>query len=919
MAERPWHLSHGKSFLVAVLSLFMAPPLVAEEREPASGPPALEAAIARSHKALDAILNGDPSLYLALFADSEDITLGNPFGPFGEGREAVAATLANAASKYERGKARVERVALYADDASATLVEIEHDRAQLTGRDEFSEFSVRVTSLYRRFGSDWRLVHRHADPITSMRIPEPDAPIDLARRYAAAWSSQEPEAVAAFYAKEGRLVVNGSEPAVGRAAIADVARGFMEAFPDMVVAFDRLGEREGRWMFHWTLTGTNTGPGGTGASVRISGVEAWVIGSDGLIADSRGSFDAADYARQIGARPSDEARAQYSLFPADRSLTHAEDGVALEDGRLLVGDWDYGLVMLSPDGTKRPFGDFAAAGFRTKPDPLWNSPNGISWEPDGRHVLVADITGGHIYRVDTHTEAVARIYDHPFGVNAAVRDPSGAIWFTQSTQNTAGEGAEARMFAAADKPLGDGSVWRIAAEQVGKPDPQAVKIVDELDFANGIVFDAPRGRLYVNEIVANRILSFAVDPQTGALSDRRILATLPTPDNIELDADGDLWVASPFANAVYKVDPDTGDRETIFAPTPEASARIVSETYRRLDQGGSVLELLGPDLWGPMPGLLTGIILAPDGAVYVSGLGNALVKLGEDGPRPAQPEIDADKRQIQRTIDTVYAAISGPAGAPRDWTAFRGAFSKDARLFATTPEGLRGGSVEDYIALSSDALVAYGFREQELVNRIEIYGGIAQAWSSYAGDYVREGEPGGVRGINSFQLHRQADGTWRVHSLLWQQETSEFPLPSSMVGPARQPAEASSASGAASDAEIEATLDRRTSVIIAGIRSGDVSGIMDLYGTGSLYSTDNATLLSQPEAIRDFWVNVASSAAHDATLEVVKIERLGRDAFVEIQKYEVFDEAGEPMFGGYASLLWRKAGARWIIAADVSN
>lgn len=322
----------------------------------------------------------------------------------------------------------------------------------------------------------------------------------------------------------------------------------------------------------------------------------------------------------------------YSLFPVDRSLTHAEDGVVLPDGRLLVGDWDHGLVTLDPDGAKRPFGDFEAAGFRTKPDPLWNSPNGVSWEPDGRHVLVADITGGHIYRVDTHTEAVTRIYDHPYGVNAVVRDASGAIWFTQSTENAAGEGSEARMFAAADRPLGDGSVWRIAPEDVGNADLRAVRAIEGLDFANGIAFDAPRGRLYVAEIMASRILSFTVDPVSGELSDRRVLATLPTPDNIKLDANGDLWVASPFANAVYKVDPDSGDRRTMFAPTPEASARIMSETYRRLDEGEPVLPLLGPDIWGPMPGLLTGVILAPDGTVYVSGLGDALVRLGGSDP-----------------------------------------------------------------------------------------------------------------------------------------------------------------------------------------------------------------------------------------------------------------------------------------------
>ena len=123
----------------------------------------------------------------------------------------------------------------------------------------------------------------------------------------------------------------------------------------------------------------------------------------------------------------------------------------------------------------------------------------------------------------------------------------------------------------------------------------------------------------------------------------------------------------------------------------------------------------------------------------------------------------------------------------------------------------------------------------------------------------------------------------------------------------------------AGEADLMPILENRTRVILEGIRSGDVSGIMALYGPGSLYSTDNATLLSDSEAIKAFWVNVAASPAHDATLEVLKVEWLGPDAFVEIQKYDVFDAVGERLFGGYASLLWRRVEGRWIIAADVSN
>jgi predicted ester cyclase len=122
---------------------------------------------------------------------------------------------------------------------------------------------------------------------------------EFARRYARAWCSQRPEEVASFFAEGGSLTVNEGVPAVGRGAIAQVARSFMTDFPDMVVTMDRLVPTDRGAEFHWTLTGTNAGPAGTGKRVRISGYEEWQFGADGLVAESRGHFDAADYARQI--------------------------------------------------------------------------------------------------------------------------------------------------------------------------------------------------------------------------------------------------------------------------------------------------------------------------------------------------------------------------------------------------------------------------------------------------------------------------------------------------------------------------------------------------------------------------------------------------------------------------------------------
>jgi uncharacterized protein (TIGR02246 family) len=120
----------------------------------------------------------------------------------------------------------------------------------------------------------------------------------FAQRYAKAWCSQNPESVAAFFADDGSLTVNDAAPAVGRVAIAEIARGFMRAFPDMVVTMDGASHGSDGTAFHWTLTGTNTGPGGTRKRVRISGYELWKI-DDGLITESKGHFDTAEYERQL--------------------------------------------------------------------------------------------------------------------------------------------------------------------------------------------------------------------------------------------------------------------------------------------------------------------------------------------------------------------------------------------------------------------------------------------------------------------------------------------------------------------------------------------------------------------------------------------------------------------------------------------
>lgn len=124
---------------------------------------------------------------------------------------------------------------------------------------------------------------------------------EFATTYTAAWCSQNAASVASFFGENGSLKINEGQPSVGRAAITAAAQGFMTAFPDMVVTMDDVSGDGSSAMYRWTLTGTNTGPGGTGKAVRINGFEEWTIGADGLIQKSLGHFDEAEYQRQLTA------------------------------------------------------------------------------------------------------------------------------------------------------------------------------------------------------------------------------------------------------------------------------------------------------------------------------------------------------------------------------------------------------------------------------------------------------------------------------------------------------------------------------------------------------------------------------------------------------------------------------------------
>lgn len=317
-----------------------------------------------------------------------------------------------------------------------------------------------------------------------------------------------------------------------------------------------------------------------------------------------------------------------AIFPAARGLARVEDGLALADGRLIVIDQRHGLSLIGADESVRPFGRFAEAGYAHAPPAQLAGPNGVALEPDGAHALVADVYTGAIYRVNLNTEAVELIYTHPFGVNTAVADSTGAIWFTQSAANAAGPDSEARLFEPLNNYAAEGALFRLPPAGADGARGVAQMLAEGLKFANGIVIDEARGQLYVAETMGDRINAYPVNVATGEVGQARVLAEITAPDNIEMDAHGFLWVASPVQSAVIVIDPANGDMHTAFRESTPESQAMVAEWRRRGAAGEGALELFSPALWGRLPGAATGVILTPgDGPIYIAGLGDALVKV----------------------------------------------------------------------------------------------------------------------------------------------------------------------------------------------------------------------------------------------------------------------------------------------------
>jgi hypothetical protein len=160
----------------------------------------------------------------------------------------------------------------------------------------------------------------------------------------------------------------------------------------------------------------------------------------------------------------------------------------------------------------------------------------------------------------------------------------------------------------------------------------------------------------------------------------------------------------------------------------------------------------------------------------------------------------ADVGSVDRIINALYDVISGPAGKKRDWERMRTLFIPGARLMPTSPQRPLGMpadapltgdedyathvvDVDGYIARASKFLEEEGFFEHEIARRMETYGHIVHAWSTYEGRRGKDDRPF-VRGINSIQLMNDGHRWWVV-SVFWEAETPKTPLPKKYLKNAR--------------------------------------------------------------------------------------------------------------------------------------
>jgi ketosteroid isomerase-like protein len=128
----------------------------------------LDELIERFNLAQGEFLKGNVEPMNDLFSHREDVTLNNPLSPPAHGWEQIASTMKHAASQFRDGEiVAIETIEKHSTAEFAYVVRVERATAKVGGSEDVAPIALRVTLIFRPEEGTWKIVHRHADPITT--------------------------------------------------------------------------------------------------------------------------------------------------------------------------------------------------------------------------------------------------------------------------------------------------------------------------------------------------------------------------------------------------------------------------------------------------------------------------------------------------------------------------------------------------------------------------------------------------------------------------------------------------------------------------------------------------------------------------------------------------------------------------------
>ncbi len=130
-------------------------------------------AVENYHQALREFVKGKPELQKEMFSHHDDVTLANPFGGVKQGWKQVGEELEHASSLLSEGNGYLfENISKWLTPELALIFEIERFKGKLGGKQDIVPMALRVTTVFRMEDGNWKVLHRHADPLVSAQPTE---------------------------------------------------------------------------------------------------------------------------------------------------------------------------------------------------------------------------------------------------------------------------------------------------------------------------------------------------------------------------------------------------------------------------------------------------------------------------------------------------------------------------------------------------------------------------------------------------------------------------------------------------------------------------------------------------------------------------------------------------------------------------